>query len=403
MELALLRSLMDHEFYESNKGAKCPKELFSTDAQKIKQCIDTAMDRYKRDITVDEVEALFLASNPTNTTAQRKIFANLFRKIKAEQPLGDDVAKDVLSKLHQQVLGEKIANIGFEYVSGTGTSLEDLRNLIEQYNDDFLPSINVDWDDTSIDTLLELNAMESRWKFNINTLARRVEGVNGGHLLMVGARSNVGKTSFIASTIAGPEGWAEQGAKCTILCNEEAYHRVAARILTASTDMTLDEIRKYPDVARKKYAPIHENIRIKDSTGRDMQWVESVVKANRPDIVVLDVADKFAISGDHEDLKRNAIHTRQIAKAYDCAVVYVSQLSAEAEGKINLNQSMLEGSRTGKAAETDLMLLLSRNPPMEAQEEEDKQRHISIAKNKLTGWHGLVHCELDHMTGRMYN
>ena len=60
-----------------------------------------------------------------------------------------------------------------------------------------------------------------------------------------------------------------------------------------------------------------------------------------------------------------------------------------------VNMSMMEGSKTGKAAESDLMLLLSKNQVVEGAEEEDSQRHINIAKNKLSGWHGIVHCELD--------
>ena len=78
----------------------------------------------------------------------------------------------------------------------------------------------------------------------------------------------------------------------------------------------------------------------------------------------------------------------------------MSQLSAEAEGKINVDQSMLEGSKTGKAAEADLMLLLSKNPQMEGQEDNDPQRHIVVAKNKINGWHGKVHVELDVERGR---
>ena len=41
---------------------------------------------------------------------------------------------------------------------------------------------------------------------------------------------------------------------------------------------------------------------------------------------------------------------------------YMSQLSADAEGKVLLNQSMMEGSRTGKAAEADLMVLIAKDP-----------------------------------------
>ena len=84
-----------------------------------------------------------------------------------------------------------------------------------------------------------------------------------------------------------------------------------------------------------------------------------------------------------------------LAKKYNCAIIWMSQLSAEAEGKINVNQSMLEGSKTGKAAEADLMLLISKNPEIEGQDSNDPQRHIRLAKNKLTGWHGTVHVALD--------
>ena len=78
----------------------------------------------------------------------------------------------------------------------------------------------------------------------------------------------------------------------------------------------------------------------------------------------------------------------------------MSQLSAEAENKVVLNQAMMEGSRTGKAAEADLMILIAKNPPVEGQEEEDSMRHLNIVKNKLTGWHGIVHGTFDYNTAR---
>ena len=404
MELGLLRSLMDKQFYDDHRGAKCPTKIFSKDAQKIKVIIDQCMNKYDRTITPDEVQALFLSSNPSMTTAQKSAYSAMFDKIKREQPMGSDIAQEVLSKLFQQIIGEEIANLGFDYVNGSKTSLEPVRMLLEQYGDDFTPNLNVKWDDIDIDTLLAKNDLEARWQFNIPTLVRKLEGINDGHLIEVGARPNTGKTSFHASLIASPEGFARQGAKCIVLCNEEGTHRVGARYLTASTGMTMQEIKQNPTQARDRYEPIRKNIRLRDATGRDMSWVESVCKAYKPDIVVLDMGDKFAVTSgfarQDEALKANAIHARSIAKQYGCGIFYMSQLSAEAEGKVLLNQSMMEGSRTGKAAEADLMLLIAKNPVVEGQEEEDNQRHLNIVKNKLTGWHGVIHCELDYKTAR---
>ena len=404
MELALVRSLMDKEFYDDHRGARCPNRLFSKDVRKVKEVLDLAIDKYNRSVTPDEVEALFVSNNPSMTTAQKNAFLSMFTKIKKEQCLGKDVAQDVLAKLFQQIVGEDIANLGFDYVNGTKANLEPLRNILEQYGDDFTPNLNIEWDDIDIKTLLDKNDLEARWTFNIPSLARKVEGINAGHLVEIGARPNTGKTSFHASLIASPNGFASQGAKCIVLCNEEGSHRVGARYLTSATGMTLHEIKNDPKKAHDLYAKVKDNIKIKDSSMRDMNWVESVVKSFKPDIVVLDMGDKFATTQGFaradEALKACAVHARQIAKQYDCAMLYMSQLSAEAEGKIILNQSMMEGSRTGKAAEADLMVLIAKNPPVEGQDEEDAQRHLNIVKNKLSGWHGNVHCELEYKTAR---
>ena len=404
MELSLVRSLMDKAFYEDHRGARCPDRLFSKDVRKIKQSIDDAMDKYDRTVAPDEIEALFMSNNPTLTTAQKQAYSALFSQIKKEQPMGSDVAQEVLSKLFQQVIGEDVANIGFDMVNGSSSSLEAIRNLLEQYGDDFTPNLNVEWDDIELETLLSRNDLEARWTFNIPSLTRKVEGVNAGHLIEIGARPNTGKISFHASLIASPGGFAHQGANCIILCNEEGYHRVGARYLTAATGMTMQQIKENPSKARDLYAPVKERIKIKDATGRDMNWVESICKSYKPDLVLLDMGDKFAKQGGFarpdEALKANAIHARQIAKQHECAVFYMSQLSADAEGKVLLNQSMMEGSRTGKAAEADLMVLIAKNPVVDGQEEEDTQRHLNVVKNKLSGWHGVVHCELDYKTAR---
>ena len=395
---------MTKDFYDDHRGIRCPDKLFTKDMRKIKNSVDYAMKTYNRTVTPDEVEVLFMSNNPTLTTAQKQAYGDLFSRIKKESPLGNDIAQEVLSKLFQQVVGEEIANLGFDYVNGSQTSLEPLRNLLEQYGDDFIPSMNIEWADISIENLLARNDMEARWSFNIPSLTRKIEGVNEGHLIEVGARPNTGKTSFHASMIAGEQGFARQGAKCVVLCNEESVHRVGMRYLTASSNMNQYEIKDNPKLAHEKYGVVKENIKLYDSTGRDMSWVESIAKSFKPDVVVLDMGDKFAktagFARQDEALKANAVHARMIAKQYGCAIFYMSQLSAEAEGKVILNQAMMEGSRTGKAAEADLMLLLAKNPDVEGEEEQSPQRHINVVKNKLSGWHGKIVCELDYKTAR---
>jgi hypothetical protein len=162
--------------------------------------------------------------------------------------------------------------------------------------------------------------------------------------------------------------------------------------------MTLDEIKSNTSKASMRYDKVNSNIKIKDATGKDLSWVEAVVKATKPDILVLDMGDKFAPrTSDKTDiyLRDAAIHARNIAKEYNCAVFWLSQLSAAAEGLATPDQSMLEGSKTGKAAEADLMILIGKNRVMEGNEMEDTERHLNIAKNKLQGgFHGRITCQL---------
>ena len=404
MELSLLRSLMNKDFYEDHRGARCPDRLFSKDARTIKHTIDKAMTKYDRDISPDEVEALFLSSNPAITTAQKQGYSALFNDIKRQTPMGNDVAQDVLSKLFQQVIGEDVANLGFDFVNGTQTSMKPLRDLLDKYNDDFTPEMRIEWDDISFDTLIAKQSQQTRWSFNLPALARKVEGVNGGFLVEIGARPNTGKTSFHASMIVGEGGFARQGAKCVVLCNEESYDRVGFRYLTASSNMDKYQIKDNPSQARDRYKIVSPNLKIKDVTGEDMTWVESMCKTIKPDVVVIDMGDKFArMSGyarPDEALKANAIYARQIAKQYDCVIFYMSQLNAEAEGRQRLNQAMMEGSRTGKAAEADLMILIGQPASVEGIDEESTMRHLNVVKNKITGWHGMINCNINPHTAR---
>ena len=294
-------------------------------------------------------------------------------------------------------MGEEVANIGFDFVNGTQTTLEPLRQLVDKYKDDFTPSSKLYYEDMSLESIWADNVNETKWKFNIPTLRRRVEGVTGGHFVEVGARPNTGKTSFHASIIASPHGFAEQGARCLVLCNEEPPKIVRARYSCAGTGMILKEQEANPSKANMKYAKVKPNISLVDSTGEEMSWVETAIKTDKPDIVILDMGHKFAArTSDKTDvyLKDAAIHARNLAKQYNCVIFWMTQLSASAEGLATPDQSMIEGSRTGLAAEADLMILIAKNRVVEGAEMEDEERHLNIAKNKISGFHGRITCQL---------
>ena len=396
-EVALLKTLLDKDFYELHRGIRCPDKIFTKDVRKVKQTLDYAMQKYDKGLSLADLEALFYASNKTLTTSSKEQYHKIFKKMASSSALNNEVATEVISRLFQQQVGEEVANIGFDFVNGTQTTLEPLRQLVDKYKDDFTPSSKLYYEDMSLESIWADNVNETKWKFNIPTLRRRVEGVTGGHFVVVGARPNTGKTSFHASIIASPHGFAEQGARCLVLCNEEPPKIVRARYSCAGTGMILKEQEANPSKANMKYAKVKPNISLVDSTGEEMSWVETAIKTDKPDIVILDMGHKFAArTSDKTDvyLKDAAIHARNLAKQYNCVIFWMTQLSASAEGLATPDQSMIEGSRTGLAAEADLMILIAKNRVVEGAEMEDEERHLNIAKNKISGFHGRITCQL---------
>ena len=97
--------------------------------------------------------------------------------------------------------------------------------------------------------------------------------------------------------------------------------------------MSSDQVLENRKVALSRYEPVKQLLSIKDATDKRMDYVEQLAKSVNPDIIVLDMGDKFSSMGSERSaiyLKEAAIHARNIAKKYNCAIIWMSQLSAEA-------------------------------------------------------------------------
>ena len=75
----------------------------------------------------------------------------------------------------------------------------------------------------------------------------------------------------------------------------------------------------------------------------------------------------------------------------------VSQAGYEAEGNQIIDYSMLDGSKTGKAGEADIILGIGKNV-----DDEDTTRFVNVSKNKINGFHGFITVDINKDVGR-YN
>ena len=95
------------------------RTMFPSELADLYDTIVDGHDKYDRNLTVGEVRELYRVNNPTATRAKRELLAEILDDISAYAPMGEDVAQDVLTKLWQQEVGRRIADMGLAMMEGT--------------------------------------------------------------------------------------------------------------------------------------------------------------------------------------------------------------------------------------------------------------------------------------------
>ncbi len=146
---------------------------------------------------------------------------------------------------------------------------------------------------------------------------------------------------------------------------------------------------------------IKDNIKMIDTVDWSMDDIDSHCEKHKPDIIVIDQLDKVNMSGTfaRTDEKLRAIYTsaREIAKRRECVVIAISQASADAHNRDHISFDMMENSKTGKAAEADLIIGIGNRA---SNDPTNTSRVLNVSKNKITGWHGDPSCILDKYISR---
>ena len=402
MDHSLLKNCLNHDFFEQNKS-KLRASLFEDNLKELYETIIASHEKFSQDITPLELFAFWKSTNPTSTTAWTAEIEDTINATANAEDIKPEIAKDVIENLWRQHVGLDIANLGIRMSEGTIEAMDELNMLLDRVAEGYLPD---DFGEPTTDDIYELLAVtsdENRWQFNIETLSRNVYGIGSGEFAVVFACPETGKSAFIVSLCAAPGGFCQQGAKVLYLGNEESTKRTKLRAIQSYTGLTRPEIEFDPVAAVARYSGIKDNLVMKDVQEWDIQKMESYIAKVNPDIVIVDQADKLAVAGNfnagHERLRELYRRLRETAKKHDCALIGVSQASAEAENRTRLTMTMMEGSRVGKAAEADLIIGIGK---LNSGEEDgpDNSRFLTVMKNKLSGYHGTIPCMMEPEVSR---
>tara|TARA_B100001113_G_scaffold326201_1_gene298962 strand:+ start:1502 stop:2725 length:1224 start_codon:yes stop_codon:yes gene_type:complete len=397
LEIKLLSNLLNHNFYKNNK-LYVDESLFSDDTKDIYRIIKKAHTNYNKTITAQDVMAMHEIVYPVATQSQKDVATNLITKIEQTPKLTTEVAIDVLKQLKQRERGRQIANLGIAVSEGNADKWDE---IIQISNVARNSEIDDEFGEPCTDDLEELlyeTSNENRYKFNLRTLSKYVYGIGRGEFGIIFATSETGKTAFAVSLCVSPDGFCQQGAKVLYIGNEEKSKRTKLRAYQAFTGMNRDQIIKESFKAVSDYSKIKSNMIMKDTQDWSLMKLESYVDYIKPDIIILDQADKVQLEGkynaSHEKLAELYRRLRELAKKSNCAVLALSQASAEAEDKTRLSYTLMAGSKMGKAGEADIILGIGRHSGETEDGIPDNTRFITVSKNKLSGFHGTVICQI---------
>ena len=401
MDQSLLKTCLNNEFYNTNK-AKLRADIFEDTTKDIYQTIASMHNKFEADISSADLFSFWKSQNPTSTQSWTDEIKEQIDDINISPELNDDVATDVIENIWRQKIGLDVADLGIKMSEGDTKAMDSLVTLIERVSVGYMPDDFAEDVTDDIYELLSVVSNDNRFKFNIETLSKHVYGIARGEFGVIAAYSNVGKTAFAISLCAAPAGFCQQGAKVCYVANEEVAKRTKLRAIQAYTGLTKEEIEFDPQVAAARYSGIKDRLIFADAQGWDIQMLDTYMKKQSMDCLIVDMADKIALTttfnSGHERLRELYYRLRELAKKHNCAVIGLSQASAEAEGKTRLTPTMLEGSKVGKISETDILFGLGKSD--DANNPDDPTRYITVMKNKISGWHGTVLCNLDGNTSR---
>ena len=401
LEHQVLGFMLHHDFYNKVKNI-VSKDMFAGRDATIFDVIAYAHREYGQDITANQLSALVADRNPAMPSSAmveiKTIVSNLELHVHEDMSLELDVVKNFWVRDRARQIGEKAIAI----FTGESEHFGELKTLIDMVEDgrmtDKTTYSEMDKDFTQ---LVEEETGDPDFPFGWDLLSENLSGMDRGNLGIIFARPEVGKTTFCAFLAAN---YIRHKQKVVYWANEEPAEKIKLRIIQSFFERTRQQMLEERHTLQQRFEEeVAPYLVVMDSVGTSMEELNEYAQLNEPDVMFCDQLDKFRIGGEFnrgdEKLKEIYVTAREIAKRNKLLVWSVSQASFEAHDRQFIDYSMLDGSRTGKAGEADVIIGIGKTG---TSEEENTARHICISKNKLNGWHGMFTSHIDVHTGVYY-
>jgi|TARA_S200002703_G_scaffold318_3_gene582 replicative DNA helicase len=401
LDKQILGFCLDFDFFSRVKNI-LDRSMFERELRDIFDTLTFAHTNYGKDVTIQELVALFNDRNPAMPEASRRNVVDMILQLESGNPENVDLHLDIVNNFWLRDRARQVGEKAIEIFTGESEDFGELRRLIEAVEDGRISDkTTYSKVESDLNQLLDDETGDPDFPFEFNLINENVPGLDRGNLGILFARPEVGKTTFCCFLAAS---YVRQQFKVTYWANEEPAKKIKLRIIQSFFGVTNEEMKRDRHMLAERYeTEIAPYLTIFDSVGTSVEEVDEYAKLNSPDVMFMDQLDKFRISGEYnrgdERLKETYVVAREIAKRNSLLVWAVSQASFDAHDRQWIDYSMLDNSRTGKAGEADIIVGIGKTGSSEV---ENVVRHICISKNKLNGWHGMINSQIDISRGYYY-
>lgn len=349
-----------------------------------------------------------MVKHSTWEVEKKAVYDAIFKRIDSH----GDVEREIVNKFIELDYTAQVREICDKIIRGDKASLDAVPMVLDRYLDEIGNAGKDDEDyfvTSNLADILNDLVRSKGMEWRLEDLNISIGPVHGGDFVIVGARPETGKTTFLCSefTHMVTQLPLEKGA--IIFNNEEDGRKIFARLVQSALKYTLMDIAVDEDKAEQKYIDTVGRLdRIKvvhKENNLSIHDIDRYLKNGDYGLVGINVLDK--VRGFEKDesevsrMRKLAQFVRNLAIKYKVCIIAVMQADATGEGKAWLDQSQLYGSKTGVQGEADVIIMIGHNGDIDT-------RYLSVAKNKLPGGpraipaerHGKFDVQFDQERGR---
>lgn len=344
-------------------------------------------------INWEPFSSYLFATYAMRLTAEKiSIVRNIIKKMETFKPTlaYDEVIKTLIEMDYVSRIADECGKVrdGSSNIEAINSlTVEALRN-VERYVDKdemfVVPDIGVIVD----------RIVSTGYEWRLMALNRSLGLLRTGNFVIVAARVEVGKTTFLASEASYIAPQLPKDRPIVWVNNEEESEAVFFRVVQAALGKTTKELVEDKDKMMAEYVAYMggnaKKVIITKGDTNDVKTLTALFKDVNPGMIIFDTLDK--ISGFHkeerEDLRLGRIYKwgRECAREYG-PVIAASQLNGNVDTMKDppfIGMDALRGSKTDKPGEADAIITIGKYQAPSTPEEE-LLRTINIPKNKLPG------------------